>query len=98
MSSVEKSIPVLPEVFPLLVSRRKQILDEIRNDLTNQFKVNVDIIPGDGSTDHLNSSYLPDADIIFCAARAGTEVINEDQMNELQAGISERQIDGCISR
>ena len=33
------------------------------------------LIPGDGSTDELNSSYLPDADIIFCAARAGTQVI-----------------------
>ena len=43
-------------------------------------RFNVDIIPGDGSTDDLNSSYLQDADIIFCAARAGTEVLNEDQM------------------
>ena len=29
----------------------------------------VDIIPADGTTDELNSSYLPQADIIFCAAR-----------------------------
>ena len=28
-------------------------------------RYNVDIIPGDGSTDELNSSYLPEADIIF---------------------------------
>ena len=42
----------------------------------------VDIIPGDGSTDELNSSYLPDADIIFCAARAGTQVISMDQLNK----------------
>ncbi len=40
----------------------------------------VDITPGDGSTDELNSSYLPDADIIFCAARAGTQVISKDQL------------------
>ena len=40
----------------------------------------VKIIPGDGSTDELNSSYLPDADIIFCAARAGTQVISMDQL------------------
>ena len=42
----------------------------------------VDIIPADGSTDELNSSYLPDADIIFCAARAGTQVISMDQLNK----------------
>ena len=40
----------------------------------------VDIIPADGTTDELNSSYLPEADIIFCAARAGTQVINKDQL------------------
>ena len=43
-------------------------------------RFNVDITPGDGSSDELNSSYLPEADIIFCAARAGTEVINQDQL------------------
>ena len=43
-------------------------------------RYNVDIIPGDGSTDELNSSYLPEADIIFCAARAGTQVISKDQL------------------
>ena len=41
----------------------------------------VDIIPADGSTDELNSSYLQDADIIFFAARAGTQVISMDQLN-----------------
>ncbi len=41
----------------------------------------VDVVPADGSTDELNASYLPEADIIFCAARAGTEVINEKQIN-----------------
>ena len=40
----------------------------------------VEIVPGDGSTDELNSSYLPDADIIFCAARAGTQVISMNQL------------------
>ncbi len=40
----------------------------------------VDILPADGSTDELNSSYLPKADIIFCAARAGTQVISKDQL------------------
>ena len=40
----------------------------------------VDVTPADGSNDKLNSSYLPDAEIIFCAARAGTEVINDEQI------------------
>ena len=44
----------------------------------NRFGVNV--IPGDGSSDKLNASFLPDADIIFCAARAGTQVISLEQM------------------
>ena len=49
----------------------------------NEYKsrFNVEILPGDGSSDDLNSSYLPDADIIFCAARAGTQVINKDQLS-----------------
>ena len=40
----------------------------------NEYKsrYDVDIMPGDGSTDELNTSFLPEADIIFCAARAGT--------------------------
>ena len=50
--------------------------DEYKN------RYGVDIIPGDGSTDELNSSYLPEADIIFCAARAGTQVISMDQLNK----------------
>ena len=45
-----------------------------------QSRFNVEIIPGDGSSDELNSSYLPDADIIFCAARAGTQVISKKQL------------------
>jgi len=40
----------------------------------------VNVTPADGSNDKLNSSYLPDAEIIFCAARAGTEVINNEQI------------------
>ena len=44
-------------------------------------RFNVDITPGDGSSDELNSSYLPEADIIFCAARAGTQVISLQQLN-----------------
>ncbi len=49
----------------------------------NEYKTrfNVEILPGDGSSDDLNSSYLPDADIIFCAARAGTQVISKDQLS-----------------
>ena len=43
-------------------------------------RYNVDIIPGDGSTDELNSSFLPEADIIFCAARAGTQAISKEQL------------------
>jgi methylene-tetrahydromethanopterin dehydrogenase len=48
----------------------------------NEYKsrFNVEILPGDGSSDDLNSSYLPNADIIFCAARAGTQVISKDQL------------------
>ena len=43
-------------------------------------RFNVNIKPGDGSSDELNSSFLPDADIIFCAARAGTQVLNHEQL------------------
>lgn len=43
-------------------------------------RFNVDITPGDGSSDELNESFLENADIIFCAARAGTQVINLNQM------------------
>ena len=28
----------------------------------------------------MNSSFLPDADVIFCAARAGTQVLNIEQL------------------
>jgi len=44
-------------------------------------RFNVDITPADGSSDELNSSYLPDAEIIFCAARAGTQVVSLEQLN-----------------
>ena len=53
----------------------KKKADEYKN------RFNVDVIPVDGSTDELNSSHLPDAQIIFCAARAGTQVLSEDQLN-----------------
>ena len=43
-------------------------------------RFDVDIEPGDGSNDNLNSSFLPQADIIFCAARAGTQVLSLEQM------------------
>ncbi len=45
-------------------------------------RFDVEVTPVDGSTDKLNSSYLPDADIIFCAARAGTQVLSLDQLKE----------------
>ena len=41
----------------------------------------VDIKPGDGSSDEMNSSFLPDADVIFCAARAGTQVLSKQQLS-----------------
>jgi len=49
----------------------------------NAFVIPADVVGhiGDGSSDELNSSYLPKADIVFCAARAGTQVINIDQIN-----------------
>ena len=48
-------------------------------------RFDVDIIPKDGSTDELNASYLPQADIIFCAARAGTQVISLEQLKLTKA-------------
>jgi len=41
----------------------------------------VEIQPCDGSSDKLNESYLDDAEIIFCAARAGTQVISKEQLD-----------------
>ena len=43
-------------------------------------RFDVDVIPVDGSTDELNTSYLSDADLIFCAARAGTQVLSLEQL------------------
>ncbi|MBV24236.1 MAG: methylenetetrahydromethanopterin dehydrogenase [Rhodospirillaceae bacterium] len=40
----------------------------------------VDLIPADGTTDEKNTALLADADIVFCAARAGTQVLNKEQM------------------
>ena len=45
-------------------------------------RFNVEIKPADGSTDEQNSSFLPDAEIIFCAARAGTQVLSLQQLNQ----------------
>jgi methylene-tetrahydromethanopterin dehydrogenase len=40
----------------------------------------VDLIPADGSTEELNTAILKDADIVFCAARAGVQVLTKKQM------------------
>ncbi len=40
----------------------------------------VDLIPADGSSDEMNTGLLADADIVFCAARAGTQVLSREQM------------------
>ncbi|MGB8275723.1 MAG: NAD(P)-dependent methylenetetrahydromethanopterin dehydrogenase [Alphaproteobacteria bacterium] len=40
----------------------------------------VDLIPADGSTEELNTKLLEDADILFCAARAGTQVLTKAQL------------------
>ena len=47
----------------------------------------VDVEAGDGSTDELNTSFLPNADIIFCAARAGTQVISLEQMKKANSAM-----------
>ena len=52
----------------------------LKNSEEYKSRYNVDIVPGDGSTDELNSSIFPQADIIFCAARAGTQVISKNQL------------------
>ena len=48
----------------ILVSRRKQKLEEIRNDLINEFKVNVDIIPAD-----LEDEKTPDLIYDYCIGK-----------------------------
>ena len=40
----------------------------------------VDVIPADGSTDKMNTALLQEADIVFCAARAGTQVLSAEMM------------------
>ena len=37
----------------------------------------VDVIPADGSSDDLNTALLADADVVFCAARAGVQVVSK---------------------
>ncbi|MBC6444884.1 MAG: methylenetetrahydromethanopterin dehydrogenase [Alphaproteobacteria bacterium GM202ARS2] len=39
-----------------------------------------DTIPADGSSDEKNTALLKDADVVFCAARAGTQVLSLQQM------------------
>lgn len=39
-----------------------------------------EVIPADGSSDDKNTALLTDADIIFCAARAGTQVLSQEQL------------------
>jgi len=46
----------------------------------SKVRFGVDLIPADGSTNEMNTSLLADADIVFCAARAGTQVLNKQQM------------------
>ena len=50
-------------------------------------RFDVDVTPADGSSDELNESYLKDADIIFCAARAGTQVINQEQIKSAKSAL-----------
>ena len=40
----------------------------------------VTLVPADGSTDDLNTAILKDADVVFCAARAGVQVLSKQQM------------------
>ena len=40
----------------------------------------VDIIPADGSSGDKNTALLADADVVFCAARAGVRVLSEAQL------------------
>lgn len=43
-------------------------------------RFNVDLLSADGSDDDKNTALLEDADIVFCAARAGTRVLSEQQL------------------
>ncbi len=43
-------------------------------------RFDVDLIAADGSDDDKNTALLEDADIVFCAARAGTRVLSEQQL------------------
>ena len=40
----------------------------------------VTVYPVDGSTEELNTAILKDADVVFCAARAGVQVLSKQQM------------------
>ena len=58
-----------------------------KKSLEYKSRFGVDVEAGDGSTDELNTSFLPNADIIFCAARAGTQVISLDQMKKANSAM-----------
>jgi methylene-tetrahydromethanopterin dehydrogenase len=40
----------------------------------------VDLAAADGSTDKLNTELLADVDVVFCAARAGIQVLSKEQL------------------
>ncbi len=40
----------------------------------------VDLLAADGSTEGMNTAILKDADVVFCAARAGVQVLSKKQM------------------
>ncbi len=47
----------------------------------------VDITPADGSSDEQNTALLQGADVVFCAARAGTRVLTEAQMATVEGKV-----------
>lgn len=53
-------------------------VSKIAAEFKERFKA--EIIPADGSSDDKNTALLADADVVFCAARAGTQVLSEAQL------------------
>lgn len=45
----------------------------------------VEVTPADGSSDDKNTALLTNADVIFCAARAGTQVLSKEQLKHAQS-------------
>jgi len=43
-------------------------------------RFDVDVLAADGSSEELNTAILKDADVVFCAARAGIQVLSKKQM------------------